>query len=58
MGYQIVDALDTLLVMGMEGEYHRAAEWVRRELEWEKDAEFSTFEVSLGCGYHVSRSGI
>lgn len=46
MGYQIVDALDTFLVMGLEGEYRRGAEWVKGELGWEKDAEFSTFEVS------------
>lgn len=46
VGYQIVDALDTFLVMGLEEEYGRAAGWVRDNLNWEKDAEFSTFEVS------------
>jgi hypothetical protein len=46
VGYQIVDALDTFLVMGLEAEYARAAGWVRDHLDWDKDAEFSTFEVS------------
>lgn len=47
VGYQIVDALDTFLVMGMDEEYGKAAKWVRESLDFEKDADFSTFEVSL-----------
>jgi hypothetical protein len=54
VGYQIVDALDTFLVMGLEEEYKRAAGWVRSNLDWEKDAEFSTFEVSLSSHHNSS----
>lgn len=46
VGYQIIDALDTFLIMGLEEEYIRAASWVKENLNWEKDADFSTFEVS------------
>lgn len=45
VGYQIVDAIDGLLVLGFEEEYQRAAEWVRKDLSFDVDAEFNTFEV-------------
>lgn len=46
MGYTIVDSLDSLLVLGFEEEYLRARDWVRDSLDFDKDAEFNTFEVS------------
>jgi mannosyl-oligosaccharide alpha-1,2-mannosidase len=49
VGYQIVDAIDGLLVLGFEEEYLRAAEWVRKDLSFDVDAEFNTFEVSGYC---------
>ncbi len=45
MGYTIVDSLDSLLVLGFEEEYLRARDWVRDSLDFDKDAEFNTFEV-------------
>lgn len=48
MGYQIVDVLDTMLVMGMDEEYGRAAGWVRDELRFDLGGEFNTFEVCPG----------
>lgn len=50
MGYQIIDALDTFLVLGLEEEYGRAAEWVRENVAWDKGGEYNTFEVSPGGG--------
>lgn len=47
VGYQIVDVLDTLIVMGMDEEYEKAAGWVREELRFDLGGEFNTFEVSL-----------
>lgn len=47
IGYQIVDAIDGLLILGMEDAYARARDWIRDELRFDdKDAEYSTFEVS------------
>ena len=46
VGYQIVDVLDTLIVMGMDEEYEKAAAWVRDELRFDLGGEFNTFEVS------------
>lgn len=47
MGYQVIDALGTLLISGLEEEYKRAAEWIRVELSWDQGGEYNTFEVSL-----------
>jgi hypothetical protein len=47
VGYTIVDSIDSLLIMGFEKEYFRARDWCRDYLNFDKDAEFNTFEVSL-----------
>ena len=45
VGYNIVDSLDSLLIMGLIPEYKRARDWCRDKLDFDKDAEFNTFEV-------------
>lgn len=45
IGYTVVDSLDTMIIMGLEDEYKRAREWVADKLDFEKDADFNTFEV-------------
>lgn len=45
VGYTIVDALDSLLVMDLRDEYKRARDWVRTELTFDRDGEYNTFEV-------------
>jgi endoplasmic reticulum Man9GlcNAc2 1,2-alpha-mannosidase len=45
IGYTVVDALDTMLLMGLDAEYQRARDWVEHKLSFERDAEFNTFEV-------------
>ena len=47
IGYMISDALDTMLIMGLTDEYKRARKWVSSRLTFERDAEFSTFEVCI-----------
>lgn len=42
----IVDSLDSLLVLGLEDEYSRTRDWVRDALDFDRDAEYNTFEVS------------
>lgn len=47
IGYMIVDALDTMLIMGqpLQEEYRRARNWVATELDFDRDGRYSTFEV-------------
>ncbi len=47
IGYTVVDALDTMLLMGLEAEYQRARTWVADKMTLERDADFNTFEVRL-----------
>ena len=47
IGYTVVDSLDTMLIMGLEDEYKRARDWVANKLDFERDADFNTFEVRI-----------
>jgi uncharacterized protein YyaL (SSP411 family) len=47
VGYTVVDALDTMLIMGLDEEYQRARSWVANEISFERNASFNTFEVRL-----------
>ncbi|XP_073432016.1 mannosyl-oligosaccharide 1,2-alpha-mannosidase IA-like [Dendrobates tinctorius] len=46
-GATIVDSLDTLFIMGMKDEFKDAKEWVRKNLEFNVNAEVSVFEVNI-----------
>lgn len=46
IGYTVVDSLDTMLIMGLDQEYHRAKNWVEKKLSFDVNGSFSTFEVS------------
>ena len=46
VGYTIIDAIDTMQIMGLQEEYSRAREWLSSELTFDRDGEFNTFEVS------------
>ena len=46
VGYAIIDAVDTMQIMGLEEEYTRAREWISSKLSFESDGNFNTFEVS------------
>ena len=45
IGYTIIDAIDTMQLMGLETEYNRAREWIASELTFARDGNFNTFEV-------------
>ncbi|KAJ7726561.1 glycoside hydrolase family 47 protein [Mycena maculata] len=50
IGYTIVDAIDTMLLMGLHDEYTRAAAWVRTSLTFDRDGRsrcFNTFETTI-----------
>lgn len=46
VGYAVIDAIDTMQVMGLQEEYNRAREWISSELTFDRDGDFNTFEVS------------
>ncbi|KAJ7362587.1 glycoside hydrolase [Mycena albidolilacea] len=47
IGYTVVDALDTMLLMGLESEYTRARTWVQEKLSFERHGYFSMFETTI-----------
>lgn len=47
IGYTVVDSIDTMLILGLSDEYQRAKEWVRNHMSFDRDADFSTFEVRV-----------
>ncbi|NP_001089924.1 uncharacterized protein LOC734993 isoform X1 [Xenopus laevis] len=47
MGATIVDALDTLYIMGLLDEFRDGQEWVQSNLDFSVNAEVSVFEVNI-----------
>src|SRR5690349_8922814 len=47
LGLTIVEALDTLWVMGLDEEFHDGVEWLKRNLDFDVDGEVSVFETSI-----------
>jgi len=45
IGYMLVDVIDSLQIMGLRDEYVRARKWVQEKLSFERDDNFSIFEV-------------
>ena len=43
IGYAIIDAIDTMQIMGLQEEYNRAREWIST---FDRNGSFNTFEVS------------
>ncbi|KAF9555845.1 glycoside hydrolase family 47 protein [Agrocybe pediades] len=60
IGYTVIDAIDTMLIMGLEDEYRRARDWVANDLTFERDGNFNTFETTIRVlggllsAYHLS----
>uniref|UniRef100_A0A8C1STS5 alpha-1,2-Mannosidase n=1 Tax=Cyprinus carpio TaxID=7962 RepID=A0A8C1STS5_CYPCA len=47
MGATIVDALDTLYIMGLHDEFKDGQEWIKQNLDFSVNAEVSVFEVNI-----------
>ena len=47
VGFTIVDALDTLIILGMEEDYMDARNWIRDELSWDVDGRLNVFETTI-----------
>lgn len=55
IGYTVVDSIDTMIIMGLEDEHARARKWVSEKLDFDRDGNFNTFEVSMApiqCPVH------
>jgi mannosyl-oligosaccharide alpha-1,2-mannosidase len=47
LGLSLIEALDTLWVMGLDEEFGEGVEWVKRNLDFDVDGEVSVFETSI-----------
>jgi endoplasmic reticulum Man9GlcNAc2 1,2-alpha-mannosidase len=47
MGWIIVDALDTMMLMNLTNEVARARKWIVESLNWDQDKEVSLFETTI-----------
>lgn len=47
LGWIIVDALDTMMLMNLTKELKHAREWVSTSLDYEKDQDVNTFETTI-----------
>ncbi|KAF9480359.1 glycoside hydrolase family 47 protein [Pholiota conissans] len=47
VGFTVVDAIDTMQIMGLMEEYKRAREWIAHNLTFERDGNFNTFETTI-----------
>lgn len=60
LGLTIIDALDTMYIMGLEAEFKEARDWVENELSFEKNQEVNLFETTIRVlggllsAYHLS----
>ncbi|XP_010550822.1 PREDICTED: mannosyl-oligosaccharide 1,2-alpha-mannosidase MNS1 [Tarenaya hassleriana] len=47
LGATLVDALDTLYIMGLDEQFKKAREWVANSLDFDKDYDASMFETTI-----------
>ena len=47
LGWIIIDALDTLMLMNMTTQLTHAREWLSKSLTWEQDQDVNTFETTI-----------
>src|SRR5438445_1992514 len=47
LGLTLIEALDTLWVMGLDDEFRYGVEWVKANLDFDVDGEVSVFETSI-----------
>jgi len=64
IGYTIIDALDTMLIMGLKDEFADARQWVATELTFDRKGRFNAFEITIRMlggllsAYHLSGDGL
>jgi endoplasmic reticulum Man9GlcNAc2 1,2-alpha-mannosidase len=47
LGWVIIDALDTMMLMNLTEEVARARKWIAQSLTWDQDHEVSLFETTI-----------
>ncbi|KAM3825611.1 endoplasmic reticulum mannosyl-oligosaccharide 1,2-alpha-mannosidase isoform 2-T2 [Vipera latastei] len=47
LGLTLIDALDTMWILGLKAEFQEAREWVSRELSFNKDVDVNLFESAI-----------
>src|SRR5262252_5156096 len=47
LGLSLIEALDTLWVMGLDEEFRDGVDWVKANLDFDVDGEVSVFETSI-----------
>jgi endoplasmic reticulum Man9GlcNAc2 1,2-alpha-mannosidase len=47
IGYTVVDAIDTMYIMGLKTEYETARKWIHDNLSFKRKGAVSTFEVNI-----------
>ncbi|KAK7466256.1 mannosyl-oligosaccharide alpha-1,2-mannosidase [Stygiomarasmius scandens] len=47
IGYTIVDAIDTMYIMGLQTEYETARKWIKEHLNFQRKGAVSTFETTI-----------
>ncbi|ORY56687.1 family 47 glycosyl hydrolase [Pseudomassariella vexata] len=47
MGWIIVDALDTMILMNLTSRVTHAREWISKSLTWDQDQDVNTFETTI-----------
>jgi len=47
LGLSLIEALDTLWVMGLDEQFRDGVDWVKRNLDFDVDGEVSVFETSI-----------
>ncbi|KAL1965638.1 hypothetical protein VTN77DRAFT_5315 [Rasamsonia byssochlamydoides] len=47
MGWMIVDALDTMMIMNLTSQVQRARQWIHNSLRYNQDHDVSTFETTI-----------
>ena len=50
IGYAVIDAINTMLIMGLNGEYQRAKTWIQDKISFDWNVDFSTFKVGAQIG--------
>ena len=58
IGYMVLDAMDSLILLGLDEEYQRAREWVATKHSFDRDGIYNTFEVSSLLSENTRTSGL